>query len=165
MAQDVRSFWPVIQAERCSSLRDMALTQIPFPARLPGQFEAGQVSSSFQAKASSPTNTGGTFSQASADSPISPTGTRSAFFTATASEKLRLHKAGQCHPCVAFAYRPGGCYKGDSCTHCHLCTATEATARRKQLQQAARQQRKKRRPADQEKAAAARILAGESFWL
>ncbi|CAE7676710.1 unnamed protein product [Symbiodinium sp. CCMP2456] len=145
----------------------MALTQIPFPARLLGKFEAGEVSPSFQAMHASPVrspaSTGGTFS-AVTDSPISPTGTKSAFFTASASEKLQLHKAGQCHPCVAFAYRSGGCYKGDSCTHCHLCTATEATARRRQLQEAARRQRKQQKTADQGKMTA-RILAGEAFWL
>ncbi|CAE7511694.1 unnamed protein product [Symbiodinium necroappetens] len=144
----------------------MALTQIPFPAALLGKFEAGQVSSSFQAKhaspATSPASTGGTFSEAVADSPISLTGTKSAFFTANASEKFQLHKAGQCHPCVAFAYRAGGCYKGDSCTHCHCCTAAEASVRRRQLQEAARRQRKQQRD---QGAIAARILAGESFWL
>ncbi|CAE7183016.1 hypothetical protein AK812_SmicGene49105 [Symbiodinium microadriaticum] len=125
-----------------------ALVQSPFPPGL--KFEPGQVSPC----------TGST------DSPIS-TGTGSSFFTASATEKLRLHKAGQCHPCVAYAFRAAGCYKGDSCSHCHFCTASQATVRRRQLQAAARQQRKKQRPADQgkEAAATARILAGEPFWL
>ena len=28
-----------------------------------------------------------------------------------AAEKWELHRIGQCHPCVAFALKPGGCFK------------------------------------------------------
>ena len=52
------------------------------------------------------------------------------------------HLSGQCHPCVAFALRPTGCYKGDTCTHCHHCTAEQAKARRREIQLEAKQRKK-----------------------
>ena len=57
--------------------------------------------------------------------------------------QLQLHNSGQCFPCIAFALKPAGCFKGDACRHCHLCNAEEAKARRRQLQQAARRQKRR----------------------
>ena len=48
-----------------------------------------------------------------------------------------------CFPCIAFALKPAGCFKGDECRHCHLCNAEQAKARRRQLQQAARRQKRR----------------------
>ena len=128
------------------------LLKIPFPPGL--QFEPGQVSPGSS-----------TFSESPIPTETTEGTSKSRFFAASPLEKLRLHRAGECHPCVAFAFRAAGCYKGDKCSHCHFCTASQATARRRQLQAAARQ-KKKQRPADQAKeAATARILAGEPFWL
>ena len=139
--------------------KSMAMT-IPLPVGLL-KFEPGQVSPSFRASAESPATASTNTSSPLPDVPPP----RRSFFTASATEKLQLHKAGQCHPCVAFAFKAAGCYKGDGCSHCHFCTASEATERRRQLQAAARQQRRKQRPADQGNETTARILAGESFWL
>lgn len=55
---------------------------------------------------------------------------------------LQKHLSGQCHPCVAFAIRPSGCYKGDTCTHCHFCTAEEAKERRRRIQVEAKERKK-----------------------
>ncbi|CAE7262626.1 unnamed protein product [Symbiodinium sp. CCMP2592] len=142
-------------------LKSMAMT-IPLPAGLL-KFEPGAVIPSFRASAEgeSPATASTNTSSPLPDVPLH----RKSFFTASATEKLQLHKAGQCYPCVAFAFKAAGCYKGDSCSHCHFCTASEATQRRRQLQAAARQQRRKQRPADPGNETTARILAGESFWL
>ena len=132
-----------------------SMATIPVPGL---KLEPGQISAASESPASATTS--------SKFSPLSrlPQSSKS-FFTASATEKLQLHQAGQCYPCVAFAFKAAGCYKGQSCSHCHFCTASEATARRRQLQAAARQQRRKQRPADQGNETTARILAGESFWL
>ena len=61
------------------------------------------------------------------------------------AENLRLHQNGTCRPCVAFAFREGGCFKGEMCSHCHFCTAEEAAERRKHLQSIARRRRRMRR--------------------
>ena len=61
------------------------------------------------------------------------------------AENLRLHENGMCRPCVAFAFREGGCFKGEACSHCHFCTAEEAAERRKHLQSIARRRRRMRR--------------------
>eukprot|EP00435_Cladocopium_sp_Y103_P068807 s1255_g32.t1 len=58
--------------------------------------------------------------------------------------QLQLHNSGQCFPCIAFALKPAGCFKGDECRHCHFCNAEQAKARRRQLQQAARRQKRRR---------------------
>ena len=58
--------------------------------------------------------------------------------------QLQLHNLGQCFPCIAFALKPAGCFKGDECRHCHFCNAQQAKARRRQLQQAARRQKRRR---------------------
>ncbi|OLP98513.1 hypothetical protein AK812_SmicGene19021 [Symbiodinium microadriaticum] len=58
-------------------------------------------------------------------------------------EKMQMHLMGTCHPCVAFALRQGGCFKGDACSHCHFCSAEQATRRREELQVEARARRKK----------------------
>ncbi|CAL1170212.1 unnamed protein product [Cladocopium goreaui] len=55
---------------------------------------------------------------------------------------LQKHLSGECHPCVAFAIRAAGCYKGDSCTHCHFCTAEEAKERRRVIQMEAKVKKK-----------------------
>ncbi|CAE7265056.1 unnamed protein product [Symbiodinium sp. KB8] len=153
-----------LPAEGCLSSKSMPMTVTQI--RLPGgllSFEPGQVSGESPASATT----------SSKFSPLSrlPQSSKS-FFTASATEKLQLHQAGQCYPCVAFAFKAAGCYKGESCSHCHFCTASEATARRRQLQAAARQQKKKQRPTDQwtettdqGTETTARILAGESLWL
>ncbi|CAE7204879.1 unnamed protein product, partial [Symbiodinium sp. CCMP2456] len=57
-------------------------------------------------------------------------------------EKWQLHRKGACFPCVAFALREGGCFKGDSCSHCHFCDAKSAKTRRRQLQQESRRRRR-----------------------
>ena len=61
------------------------------------------------------------------------------------AENLRSHQNGTCRPCVAFAFRESGCFKGDACSHCHFCTAEEAAERRRQLQSIARRRRRMRR--------------------
>ena len=58
--------------------------------------------------------------------------------------QVQLHNSGQCFPCIAFALKPAGCFKGDECRHCHFCNAQQAKARRRQLQQAARRQKRRR---------------------
>lgn len=57
--------------------------------------------------------------------------------------QLQLHNRGQCFPCIAFALKPAGCFKGDQCRHCHFCNGEQAKARRRQLQQAARRQKRR----------------------
>ena len=57
--------------------------------------------------------------------------------------QVQLHNSGQCFPCIAFALKPAGCFKGDECRRCHLCNAEQAKARRRQLQQAARRQKRR----------------------
>lgn len=57
--------------------------------------------------------------------------------------QFQLHNSGQCYPCIAFALKPAGCFKGDACRHCHFCNAQQAKARRRQLQQAARRQKRR----------------------
>ncbi|OLP92752.1 hypothetical protein AK812_SmicGene25410 [Symbiodinium microadriaticum] len=57
-------------------------------------------------------------------------------------EKWQLHRKHACFPCVAFALREGGCFKGDSCSHCHYCDANSAKTRRRQLQQESRRRRR-----------------------
>eukprot|EP00438_Fugacium_kawagutii_P025547 Skav222812 [mRNA] locus=scaffold1444:95148:95630:+ [translate_table: standard] len=59
------------------------------------------------------------------------------------SWQFQLHNSGQCYPCIAFALKPAGCFKGDACRHCHFCNAQQAKARRRQLQQAARRQKRR----------------------
>ncbi|OLP93373.1 Kinesin-like protein KIF3C [Symbiodinium microadriaticum] len=67
------------------------------------------------------------------------------FFLTHQEEKLQLHNAGRCHPCVAFALREDGCWKGDECSHCHFCNAATARVRRSQLQSEARRRRRRAR--------------------
>jgi len=57
--------------------------------------------------------------------------------------QLQLHNRGKCFPCIAFALKPAGCFKGDECRHCHFCNGEQAKARRRQLQQAARRQKRR----------------------
>ena len=57
-------------------------------------------------------------------------------------DMLQLHLAGKCYPCVAYALKPAGCFKGEACMHCHFCNAKEAKARRRELQQAARRRKR-----------------------
>ena len=59
------------------------------------------------------------------------------------NRQSQLHATGQCFPCIAFALKPAGCFKGNQCRHCHLCDAEQAKARRRQLQQAARRQKRR----------------------
>ena len=72
-----------------------------------------------------------------------PSATPIATCAAEPPDMLQLHLAGKCYPCVAYALKPAGCFKGEQCMHCHFCNAKEAKARRRELQQAAR--RRKRR--------------------
>ncbi|CAE7831432.1 unnamed protein product [Symbiodinium necroappetens] len=72
-----------------------------------------------------------------------PSATPIAKCAAEPPDMLQLHLAGKCYPCVAYALKPAGCFKGAQCMHCHFCNAKEAKARRRELQQAAR--RRKRR--------------------
>ncbi|CAJ1355936.1 unnamed protein product [Effrenium voratum] len=41
-----------------------------------------------------------------------------------------LHSTGQCMPCIFFHRKADGCRKGDTCSHCHLCTAQEMKRRK-----------------------------------
>merc|ERR1712087_666116 len=40
-----------------------------------------------------------------------------------------MHGTGNCKPCAWF-WKPGGCTKGQDCTHCHLCPEGEIKARK-----------------------------------
>ncbi|CAJ1350942.1 unnamed protein product [Effrenium voratum] len=64
------------------------------------------------------------------------------FSQTSAAEMRRLHQLNKCYPCVAFALRAEGCFKGENCLHCHHCTADNAIMRRKQLQAQARRKRR-----------------------
>ena len=81
----------------------------------------------------------------------------------SAAEKWELHRIGQCHPCVAFALKPGGCFKADECTHCHYCTAAQATVRRGKLQAEARRRRRTRQL--QQELPQQPMLGQGPFWL
>eukprot|EP00928_Gymnodinium_smaydae_P018874 TRINITY_DN17194_c0_g2_i1.p1 TRINITY_DN17194_c0_g2~~TRINITY_DN17194_c0_g2_i1.p1 ORF type:complete len:267 (+),score=26.11 TRINITY_DN17194_c0_g2_i1:35-835(+) len=48
------------------------------------------------------------------------------------------HDAGQCLPC-GFAWRPGGCTKGEGCPFCHMCEQGTIQQRRKERKKAARE--------------------------
>ncbi|CAJ1459831.1 unnamed protein product [Effrenium voratum] len=63
-------------------------------------------------------------------------------FTGLYAESMRQHITGKCHPCVAFSLRPGGCFKGNNCSHCHFCTADQALQRRRELQIEARHKKR-----------------------
>ncbi|CAJ1399823.1 unnamed protein product [Effrenium voratum] len=61
---------------------------------------------------------------------------------AFSAEMGQLHLEKRCRPCVAFALKPEGCWKGDSCSYCHFCSREEAKSRRQQLQLEARSSRR-----------------------
>ena len=42
--------------------------------------------------------------------------------------KAELHKHGCCCPCIFHTRKADGCWKGDSCNHCHLCTYKDCTS-------------------------------------
>jgi hypothetical protein len=46
-------------------------------------------------------------------------------------EKRLKHLRGECQPCAYFAFRSDGCRRGDDCEFCHLCTKTQARAKKK----------------------------------
>mmetsp|Transcript_26355 Transcript_26355/g.87339 ORF Transcript_26355/g.87339 Transcript_26355/m.87339 type:complete len:305 (-) Transcript_26355:182-1096(-) len=46
------------------------------------------------------------------------------------SQGSSVHSIGQCRPC-AWYWRPQGCSNGKDCRHCHLCSASEVKARKK----------------------------------
>ena len=41
------------------------------------------------------------------------------------------HQSGECQPCAYFAFKQGGCSKGEDCPYCHLCTKSQARIRRR----------------------------------
>jgi len=47
------------------------------------------------------------------------------------SEKVLKHHRGDCTPCAYFAFRADGCRAADECEFCHLCTKSEAKAKKK----------------------------------
>lgn len=71
---------------------------------------------------------------------------------------LEKHLARRCHPCVAFAIRPTGCFKGDACSHCHFCTAEEAKQRRREIQIEAKERKK-------EKKNLMPVVVSSTFWI
>jgi len=48
-----------------------------------------------------------------------------------ADEKRLRHLRGECQPCAYFAFRSDGCRRGEDCEFCHLCTKTQARAKKK----------------------------------
>ena len=76
-------------------------------------------------------------------SPSSEPGYTGHSLAAQQNQQSELHATGRCFPCIAFALKPAGCFKGNQCRHCHLCDAEQAKARRRQLQQQARRQRRR----------------------
>merc|ERR1711907_758561 len=42
-----------------------------------------------------------------------------------------LHRRGECQPCAYFAFRADGCRQGSDCEFCHLCTKSQAKAKKK----------------------------------
>jgi hypothetical protein len=42
-----------------------------------------------------------------------------------------LHRKGECQPCAYFAFRADGCRQGSNCEFCHLCTKSQAKAKKK----------------------------------
>jgi hypothetical protein len=42
-----------------------------------------------------------------------------------------LHRKGECQPCAYFAFRADGCRQGSDCEFCHLCTKSQAKAKKK----------------------------------
>lgn len=41
------------------------------------------------------------------------------------------HRRGECQPCAYFAFRADGCRQGPDCEFCHLCTKSQAKAKKK----------------------------------
>lgn len=60
-----------------------------------------------------------------------------------------MHKAGSCLPCLYFRRKDNGCWKGDACDHCHLCTFPEMMKRRNRLNLLNRKERKQRNREEQ----------------
>ena len=57
--------------------------------------------------------------------------------------KRELHDKGQCEPCV-FKHKAGGCWYGDQCRYCHMCTPEEVRkkqSRRFYMERALRKER------------------------
>ncbi|CAJ1400114.1 unnamed protein product [Effrenium voratum] len=44
-----------------------------------------------------------------------------------------LHEANRCRPCLFFTRKEDGCWKGDACDHCHICTSQQAKVRRNRI--------------------------------
>eukprot|EP00439_Symbiodinium_sp_Y106_P044221 s237_g5.t1 len=85
------------------------------------------------------------------------------------AEKMRRHLVGICHPCVAHALRPGRCYKGSSCSHCHFCSTEQAQKRRKQIQAEGKERkriaREMKKVLDEVDVASLPQDVPKSFWL
>ncbi|CAJ1337734.1 unnamed protein product [Effrenium voratum] len=47
--------------------------------------------------------------------------------------KEEMHVAGLCVPCLFHSSKADGCRKGDACSHCHFCSRSEVSHRRKAL--------------------------------
>ncbi|CAJ1440214.1 unnamed protein product [Effrenium voratum] len=54
----------------------------------------------------------------------------------------RLHEAGSCNPCLFFTRKKDGCWRGEACDHCHICSRDEAKIRRNRLTGQARRARR-----------------------
>merc|ERR1719409_2123091 len=53
------------------------------------------------------------------------------FLKRRAQHRALLHESRQCKPCAYFAYKPDGCWLGDDCHHCHLCTRSQIRRRKR----------------------------------
>merc|ERR1712048_1486506 len=56
----------------------------------------------------------------------------------TKAEKEMRHNRNKCTPCFYFTFRADGCWKGDDCEFCHLCTKKEARRKEKDRAKATR---------------------------
>merc|ERR1712048_85712 len=49
----------------------------------------------------------------------------------TLAPKALIHARGECNPCAYFAFRADGCRSGKDCDFCHICTKSQAKAKKK----------------------------------
>lgn len=52
----------------------------------------------------------------------------------------KMHELGRCIPCRFFSFKDGGCYKGNACEFCHLCSGEDALKRSKRAHIARKKQ-------------------------
>ncbi|CAL1172045.1 unnamed protein product [Cladocopium goreaui] len=55
--------------------------------------------------------------------------------------QLDRHLSGLCRPCLFFTRKADGCLRGDTCDHCHLCSAEQT---RRKLNRAKAERRARR---------------------